>query len=313
MADETDTLSEMDGTDNVEPSQDDTASEWDYYDPDDDQDTVETPDDEATEDEAGEPDDNPEEEPEEEPDQTDDEPTMADENAVVRLADGTETTVAELSKGYLRQADFTRKTQEVAETRNRVLAQAERAQRITDALVDQLSNFIPDQPDPRLAYSDPARFTAQKAQHEAAIAKMQEIISVADSAKGVQSDMSNEDRQRMIAEETTKLVNLFPETATENGRRTFFDGASKAAMDLGFSEREVQSQMDHRMFALAHYAKIGMAAEKAKASAKAKVAQVAPTPRQKPGQGARPKNSNREASERFRRNPTIENAVKLDF
>lgn len=71
--------------------------------------------DQAPEDEAGEveqeqPEDGDEPEAEPEPEDTDDDPTVA-------LPDGSEVKLSEMAKGYLRQSDYTRKTQALAEER----------------------------------------------------------------------------------------------------------------------------------------------------------------------------------------------------
>ena len=310
MADETDTLAEA-GTDNVTPSDDDTGSEWDYHDPDEDQDTDDETADEATDDEEGESEDTPDEESEDEPEQT--AKTEAALDAVVKLADGTETTVGELTKGYLRQSDYTRKSQELAESKKAIAADASRAQRITDALIDRLAQFIPDEPDPSLAYSNPSQYTALKAQHETAVRKMQELVSIADAAKGVQGNISDQDRRARIDTENRKLAEAFPETATQEGRQKFFTEAAAAAKELGFSDQEIGREMDHRMFALAHWAKIGLAAEKARQSAKGKLAKASPSAPQKPGQSASRSSRNRDAMKRLTKSGDINDALKVDF
>lgn len=74
-------------------------------------DTVdETPVDEAGEVDQEQPEDGEEPESEPEPEDTDDDPTVA-------LPDGTEVKLSEMAKGYLRQSDYTKKTQALAEER----------------------------------------------------------------------------------------------------------------------------------------------------------------------------------------------------
>lgn len=317
MADDIDTPEET-GTETVETYTDDTPEEsWDYYDPDEDEpETVEVTADEGTDDEDGEPEGHPEDvDPEDEPEEPEaDEATQeAAETAVVKLPDGSETTVGELTKGYLRQSDYSRKTAEVAEQRKTAKAQAERVEKVTQTLVDHISKFIPDEPDPSLAYSDPQRYATEKARHDAAVQQFQAILQTQDEAKATTQEMTSEDRQRQVMEEGQKLFALIPEAGNEKTRAAFFNGVGEAAKAVGFSEQEITSALDHRIYALAHWAKKGMEADKAKASAKAKVAKTAPTPPKKPGQGARPKNSNREAMKALRRSGSIHDAVKVDW
>lgn len=313
MSDEPDTLDVESGTDNVNPSADDTGSEWDFYDPEEDQDTVESTQEEATEDEEGEPEEQPSEDSEEEPDQQEEpEVKLANDTDLVRLSDGTETTVAELTKGHLRQSDYTRKSQELAQRREAIAADATRAEQITNALVDHLSSMIPDAPDASLAYTDPNRFTAMRAQHEAAVARVQEFVQVAQEAKGVSTKLSEEDMQAKIQKENLALAERFPQTAAQDGRKSFFDNAMGAALDLGFTEAEVKGQTDHRILGLAYYAKIGMEAERAKETAKAKVTKVAPTPAKKPGQ-VRGGKSNRAAMQKLAKSGSLKDALNVDY
>ena len=306
MTDETDNTFDEDVTDNVETSDDDTASEYDYFDPDEDtEEAVEqdAPDDEAdaTEGEAD------EAEPDAAP------VAYADESAVVKLADGTELPVAELLKDRMRQQDYTRKTQEVANERKAVQADVQRMQSITTAFVDHLSALVPDPPSPALAMTDPAKYVSQKAQHEAAMAQVQKLIEMGSVSKEVGAAMSGADNQRQIQEANQRLVEMFPEAASGAGRKAFFDGVQSAANDLGFTNDDLTAVRDPRVFALAHWAAKGMAAEKAKAAAKAKVAAAPPATPRKPGQGARQANGNAEAMRKLARSGSLRDALAIDW
>ena len=307
MISEPDNTFDEDVTDNAPPtSDDDTANELTYYDPDDDldnddADTSDTPDDEG------------EAEPEATDVATEAVAAYAEDTAVVKLSDGTEMPVAELKNGYLRQSDFTRKTQEVANERKTVQADVERMQRITTAFVDHLTALVPDPPSPSLAMTDPAKYVSQKAQHEAAMGQVQKLIEMGSVSKEVGAAMSGADKQRQIQEANARLVEMFPEAASGKGREAFFNGVQSAANDLGFSNDDLTAVRDPRVFALAHWAAKGMAAEKAKAAAKAKVAAAPPATPRKPGQGARQANGNAEAMRRLTRSGSIHDAVKIDW
>lgn len=288
------------GTDNVNPSENDTAADWDFYDPSEDTaETLETaaPDDEAEEGE-------PEAEAEETP------VVYAEETQVVKLADGTEVPVADLKVGYLRQSDYTRKTQEVANERKAVSADVERMQRITTAFVDHLTTLIPSAPPASLALSDAKKYVEQKALHESAMAQVQQLIELGNAPKEISASMSEADQQRQLQEANTRLAEMFPETSGGKTREAFFNGVQSAASDLGFSNAELSAIRDPRVFALAHWAAKGMAAEKARATAKAKVASAPPATPRKPGQGAGQGKGNAEASARFNRTRSVSDAVK---
>ena len=307
MISEPDNTFDEDVTDNAPPtSDDDTANELTYYDPDDDldnddADTSDTPDDEG------------EAEPEATDVATEAVAAYAEDTAVVKLSDGTEMPVAELKNGYLRQSDFTRKTQEVANERKTVQADVERMQRITTAFVDHLTALVPDPPSPSLAMTDPAKYVSQKAQHEAAMGQVQKLIEMGSVSKEVGAAMSGADKQRQIQEANARLVEMFPEAASGKGREAFFNGVQSAANDLGFSNDDLTAVRDPRVFALAHWAAKGMAAEKAKAAAKAKVAAAPPATPRKPGQGARQANGNAEAMRKLARSGSLRDALAIDW
>lgn len=288
------------GTDNVNPSENDTAADWDFYDPS--EDNAEPPEDAAPDDEAE------EGEPEAEAEET---PVVyAEETQVVKLADGTEVPVADLRAGYLRQNDYTRKTQEVANERKALTEFVGRMQRIQEAFVDKVTTLIPPMPPHSLAASDPAKYVAQMAKYEAGMEEAKQLIELGNAPKEISASMSEADQQRQLQEANTRLAEMFPETAGGKTREAFFNGVQSAASDLGFSNAELSAIRDPRVFALAHWAAKGMAAEKARATAKAKVAAAPPATPRKPGQGAGHGKGNAEASARFNRTRSVSDAVK---
>lgn len=314
MTDETNTFASAE-TDNVEHSEADTPETYDYYDPDEDQDTEEVVTDEGTdeeavegEEEAQETEDQAEEEPEEEP-----EPKEADLKAVVKLQDGTTTTVEELLKGQLRQSDYTRKQQEVANLRKSVEADASRIEGITQAFIDHLASMMPDEPDAALVYRDPNAYTQQKARYDATVAQMQKLIELGNQPKQIKQAMTQADADRIKAEENSKLVGMFPKTATQDGRAKFFENVATVASELGISEKEWQGISDHRLLALAHWAKVGMDAEKARSKAKAKAAKAPPATPRKPGQTAAKANRNVDAMRKLARSGSIHDALAVDW
>lgn len=315
MERETDNLS-PEGTDDAIPEQADTAPDWDYYDPDDDQDTVEDQD-EATDDgtesadepeEEAEPDaETAEEEPEDDPDEADAEPE------IFELADGTKADRDEVIRGYMRQQDYTRKTQEVATKRKEVEANVQRIEGITETFIDHLTTLIPNEPSAQLAYQNPQEYTRQKAAYDAAINQVQKLIEMGGQAKEAKESVSDANRQEVLQAENAKLMEKFPDLAKPEKREHFFKSASEAANELGFSMEELGQVSDHRLFALAHWAKEGMKAAKSRDKAKAKVAKAPPVAQRKPGQGKRSPNRNAEAMRKLNRSGSIRDALAIDF
>lgn len=307
-----DNLADEAGTGTDHTSENDTGAEYDFWEPGDDEpdnpEPLEATTDEGEGDEEGQPD-----EAEAEPAPTEPQPTYADETAKVKLADGEEITVAELTQQRMLRQDYTRKTQEVAQQRKSVEADASRIEQITQAFVDHLSAMVPAEPPHSLALSDPGAYTRQKAQHDAAMAQVQKLVELGSQPKQITGAMSQADQQAAMQEENRKLVEMFPETGTQDGRKRFWDEVSSTAMDIGFTAEELSSATDHRLFALAHWARKGMAADKAKAEAKAKVANVPPVAPNKPGQGVRNANRNADAMRKLSRSGSIHDALAVDF
>ena len=124
------------GTENVTPETE-TAEDWNYFDPE--EDTEEEPAPEATDEGT--------EEAEVEAAET---PA-----ALVALPDGTQLPLDEVVKGYQRQADYTRKTQETAQVRKALEADLQVISGITETFIDHLSKMVPPAPDPAMALRDP--------------------------------------------------------------------------------------------------------------------------------------------------------------
>lgn len=303
------------GTDNAQLSETDTSESWDYYDPDEDQDTVEAQ-------SATETDDEPDEgeqaqEAEDQTDEAEDEPEAEPQEAgtefIVKRPDGSQVTVAELLKSEFRQSDYTRKSQELSNDRKAFDAESQRFEGITQAFIDYLSGMIPAEPNASLALTDPGKYTAQKAQYDAAVAQVQKLIEIGSQPKQMKQERDQKEHSAHIADENRKLAELFPKTATEAGRREFWDMVQGVGGELGFAPDELKRVTDHRIFALAHWANLGMKAERAKEKAKAKVEKAPPATPHKPGQSGAKASKNVEAMQRLRRSGSIHDALMVDF
>lgn len=334
MAGETDNLA-TGGTDNADLTSIDNPENWQFFDPE--TDTEEQPEGKGTEGETVE---DVEEQPETDSDETQETKEAEDEteaetdeeaeeqpegesedqsdtikdDVLVTLTDGDQVELSELKQGYLRQSDFTRKTQELSNKRGELDAQTERIERLVEVFTDHLSKQIPDAPDPMMAYSDPQKYTAQKAVHDAAVARLQEIVALAETPKEVKQELSQSDHRTTLTEENQRLSLAMPMTNSRKGREDFFKDAMKGALANGYSEKEAKTAVDHRLLMLAYWANKGMAADKAKAKAKAKVADVPPvTPNKRPKGTTGKVQKNQDAMKRLSQTGSIYDAMKVDF
>jgi hypothetical protein len=288
------------GTDNAQTQADDTAPDWDYFDPDEEQDTETAPATEATDDGTEATD----EAASTEVDQPEEVEASAD--AVVTMQDGSKVKVSDLIQGQLRQSDYTRKTQEIAQERTALKGEAERIESITTALVDHLHKLLPPMPDHSLALRDPNKYTREKAIHEAALAQLQGLIEIGDKPKQISASLSEAEMSRKAAEEGAKLTERFPEIANPQARQKFLTQAVQTAAEFGVSLQDLQANPDHRIFAALHYAAKGLQAEKAMQSARAKAAAAPPMAKNKPPAAQA---GNSDAVKRFQRNPSLRNAA----
>jgi len=325
MSDNDNLPADAGGTGTATPSDSslDNPANWNFADPDDDQDTPETQTAESESDdepaEAAESDQEAEESDGEQPEAKEgDEPTekAPGDDVKVSLPGGEEVTLAELRNGYLRQSDYTRKTTQVAEQRRSLEDQSERLTRTATALAAFIEKQIPPPPDPQLMFSDHAAHYQQMQMHNAAMAQVRELLEMANAPKEVSKAINQESERERLTAENAKLAERFPETTKPDTRAKFFEVATGAARELGFSESELANVTDHRLFALAHYAKIGMEAQKAKATAAKKVASAPPVspPKKAALSGdAQVARKNIEAMRRLSRTGSIADAMAVDF
>ena len=323
MVSETDTLPTTGGTDNAQPStESDTPESWDYFDPDDEQDNEAAPAPEGTE---GETDEAPEAgqeaeaadenapEPEGEASDKDAAPKKVEDTVIVELQTGEKVPLGELKNGYLRQADYSRKTQEVSNYRKSVEAEATQLQAITNTFTEYLARHIPEAPPPALAYQDPARYTAMKASHDAAVAQIEQLVQMgSQAAKTAKTVEETGVREEVLKRENEALALAFPETRDRAGREKFFSNVYAAAQEFGVSADELSRITDHRYYAALHFAAIGKRALAAKAKAQEKVKDVPPVAAPKRAKAA-PASGNRDAMQRLAKTGSIRDAMRVDF
>lgn len=259
-------------------------------------------------------DDDPADDTDDGPDDPSDKPEPEDDVTVT--VNGERVSLKELKAGFLRRQDYTHKTQEVADRRRDLEALSARVHQSVEAIVDHLTKQIPPAPDPKLAYTNPTAFVQQKAMHEAAVAEVEALLSQVNSPKEVQQQLSQEKLSEIREAELAALAEKFPTTRSKEGFDQFFQTAAAAAKELGYTDAEIQSALDHRLFALSYYASLGMKAEQAKQKAKAKVQSVPPVaPQKAANQGVKASvaRRNQEAMKRLAKTGSIHDALAIDF
>lgn len=235
----------------------------------------------------------------------------------VTLADGTEVSLGEIEKGYLRQADYTRKTTEIAQDRERVsqyeAALVERARSIETAH-ERLSEFVqgllPPEPDAALARQNPAAYVQQKAMREQAIAELSAWMDARAQTGQAVEQLTAQQMEHQRTQANAELVKAMPKLKDAAALAKFDAEVAATAKHFGFDDATIAATNDPRVRRMAYYAAIGMRAEQNRQAASRRV--EAPKPG-KPAAPAQNVDRNRTAMRRLSQTGSIKDALQIDF
>lgn len=253
---------------------------------------------------------------------TDDEAESDDEADDAEIKDdvtvnvnGEKIALSELKAGYMKQSDYSRKTQELGNKRRDLEQMTTRVSQSVEAIANFLAKQLPDAPDTSLAMTDPGRYVREKAMYDASMAQINAIIEQANAPKEVVNKLSEEQRMERLQAEDAKLREAFPHLSDPAKREKFFTDTTRVAQEVGYSLEEIKGVDDHRLFKLAHYARLGMEAEKAKAKVAQKVEKVPPVtpPKRAQQKSASQLRANQDAMKRLSRTGSIHDALGIDF
>lgn len=192
--------------------------------------------------------------------ETDDEETDAHDKPEPKfvLEDGTEVTRAEIEewrRGQLRQSDYTRKTQELAEQRRQFeQRQAEIAQKAqayeerANIALAALSQRLPPKPDMQMWRDDPIGAAQQQAEHDAVMAEYQRIQDgLRQHHEGKQAEQLKQFKE-MEAKEAEMLLTKLPQLRdTAKVQQMAADIQQHILPHYGFKSDELASIYDHRV------------------------------------------------------------------
>ena len=232
---------------------------------------------------------------------------VADEERLYEVTvDGerSEVSLDELRKGYSRQSDYTRKTQELAEQRRQVEALAQQAQQemyqtqqfrqqyidAATAVVQQEYGRIND----LKTKTDWERLKVED--REEYLIKSQELTQLerqmkeeSDRLEVAHQEAQHEHQQnmaRVAQEERRKMESIIPEWKDSNFRQEIGREIVKFALSQGFTKEEMKNLVDHRSLLLLMQAKAFQEMREAQQNVKTK--KVAKKPKMvKSGSGAK--------------------------
>ena len=218
--------------------------------------------DESLEEESEEEDESEEDEEESEESAEDDEDEEDPLFPVMANGEEIEVTYDELIKGYSRQADYTRKTQELSNVRQEYERGAQQyaqslpelenlKQQYSQALGNMISNSV----------AGLVRFNIdwnalREDDREEYLVKREEYREAQDQIKGLQERKSQEDQalnqqaqqnfQSLVVQEHQRMAEQIPEWADKESRGELASSIKQYATSKGFTEQELSSLVDHR-------------------------------------------------------------------
>ncbi len=240
-----------------------------------------------------------------------------------RLADGTEVTrdeIEEWRRGSLRQADYTRKTTELADSRKAVEAsRAELTQKSEtfnqriDLATELLKANLPQEPDLALLQSDPMEYVQQKAIFDQRREQLQRLIGAKQQHEAEIGQQRAAERQQYLTQEMERLGHAWPEFADPEKRKAVSTDLVNGLQTYGFTPQELGDVADHRMLLVARdaiaYRKL--MAKKPKADAKAKDAPPVQKPGRRPGPQEAEGRPRKERMERLRKSGSIQDGADV--
>ena len=241
---------------------------------------------------------------------------------VVTLDDGTALTADEVKKSYLRQADYTRKTQAVAELRKETeaeRAQASEARKTLAEKITQLESFLSQNlPSTEgldaLRQTDPAEYAARIAD---LTRQQQQLAAVQVERQRVLAEQAEEaakQHSQYLAAERERLLEVIPEwTADPTKAQAELQALRAAGAAYGFSDAELDQVADHRAILLLRDAMRYREGQKATQQVKPKIAKA---PVLKPGTTgrvtAKPVTKQRQSNfERLKKTGRMDDAARL--
>tara|TARA_R100001015_G_C4634760_1_gene202005 strand:- start:1332 stop:2405 length:1074 start_codon:yes stop_codon:yes gene_type:complete len=179
--------------------------------------------------------------------------------------DGEEQEVSEeeLVKGYSRQADYTRKTQQLAEHRKQIdqvvqsykdeIAQTQQARdqyvnAVAQAIETNYSHLQQFQNIDweRLKVEDREEYLTKRDEYRQAQDHIQSLQQAQSKAQQEAQAESEKEHQRLIQEEHQRMVKVIPDWADTGKRQAMAKAVSEFALSVGYTQEELNQLVDHR-------------------------------------------------------------------
>jgi hypothetical protein len=186
-----------------------------------------------------------------------------DEKFVVKV-DGKEIEVPkdELIRGYQREADYTRKTQKLAEERKlvesefqQVRGEREQYSQILGQLQQKLQELQPQEPDwNRLEVEDPTEYARQWTSHQRRQQQVYAVQAEQERLNQMRQAELQKTMQQVMATEVSRLKEKIPEWSSPEKAKSEGKALLEYGQNLGFSEQELNTITDSRALLALHKA-----------------------------------------------------------
>lgn len=160
--------------------------------------------------------------------------------------DGKRYTRDEVKQGFMLQADYTRKTQEVAAERRemnsaveRLSKQDEKAKADLGFAMSVLQAILPPEPDPSIIPTDPVGYMQAKAQRDQAMTVIRQLQGQQAAYNQQQQEQTREQSAKALQSEWQVAVQKLPELAAPEGRQKFREEAIKYGKEWGLEPSEI--------------------------------------------------------------------------
>lgn len=205
-----------------------------------------------------------EEEEAEEPEQEEEEEP---EVVMYTTPEGEEVTLDELKQGYLRQSDYTKKTQTLAEAKGQLQAGAQKIQQERHTLAENLAialNVVEPQLAElaqtdwnKLASEDAYEYTEKRALYDQAQARYNQIAQASQQVIQQQQAQTKANYQAKLQAEQKALIMAMPDMGDPSKARQLRTQLKEYAIsNIGLSEKEAANIIDHRMVMMMNKARM---------------------------------------------------------
>ena len=194
-------------------------------------------------------------------DEAEDEQEVEEQKFTVKV-DGNEVevTLDELQKGYSRTADYTRKTQELAQVRKETQAELQNVRQerqqyaqLLGALQQQLQQATEPQVDMEKLYdTDPIEWMRQKEVHRERQEKMQAIQAEQQRLAQILAQEQQQVLRGQLENQRDLLIEKIPELRDHKRAQAAYASWIEAGKSVGLTEQEINNIGDHRVFLALH-------------------------------------------------------------